>query len=129
MRFNRWLAGFVLCIGLSGGSAHAAVTEDSFLLHNTGDLMDLCSAAQSDAMYTAAINFCQGYLVGAYAYYAAEAAGPEGDRLVCFSNPPPSRNDAIDMYVKWAKAHPEHMRKAPVDTMFMFLTEKWPCKQ
>jgi hypothetical protein len=67
--------------------------------------------------------------VGAYAYYAAQAAGPEGDRLVCFSSPPPSRNDAVGMYVSWAKAHPEQMSAAPVETLFMFLTEKWPCKK
>lgn len=32
---------------------------------------------------------------GAYACYAAENEGPEGQRLVCFPDPPPSRTQAI----------------------------------
>ena len=59
MRLKRWLAGLTLCIGLSAGSAHAGVTEDTFLLHNTGDLVELCSAAQADPLYkAAAVIFC-----------------------------------------------------------------------
>lgn len=107
----------------------SAAQQKDFMVQSTDDIVGLCTTAPDDPLYTAAIHFCHGYLVGAYAYHAAEAAGPEGDRMVCLPNPPPSRNEGIDMYVKWAKAHPEHMQKAPVDTLFMFLTEKWPCKQ
>lgn len=109
--------------------ASAAAQQQDFLVQSTADIVDLCTTAPDDPLYTAAIHFCHGYLVGAYAYYAAQAAGPEGDRLVCFSDPPPSRNDAVGMYVSWAKAHPEQMNAAPVETLFMFLTEKWPCKK
>jgi len=107
----------------------AATEQQDFIVDSTDDIVDLCTTAPDDPLYTAAIHFCQGYLVGAYAYYDALASGPEGVRLVCFPDPAPSRDAAIDMYVKWAKAHPEHMKEAPVDTLFMFLTEKWPCKE
>lgn len=109
--------------------ASAATELQDFIVDSTDDIVDLCTTAPDDPLYTAAIHFCHGYLVGAYAYHNALASGPEGERLVCFPDPAPSRNAAIDMYVKWAKAHPEKMKESPVDTMFMFLTEKWPCKQ
>jgi hypothetical protein len=126
---KRKLIGVLFAVVLLIPALASAAQQKDFIVQSTEDIVGLCTTAPDDPLYTAAIHFCHGYLVGAYAYYAAQAAGPEGDRLVCFSNPPPSRNDAIEMYVKWAKAHPEHMKKAPVDTLFMFLTEKWPCKE
>jgi hypothetical protein len=109
--------------------ASAAADQQDFIVDSTDDIVDLCTTAPNDPLYTAAVHFCHGYLVGAFAYYDALASGPEGVRLVCFPDPDPSRNAVIDMYVEWAKAHPEHMNQAPVETLFMFLTEKWPCKQ
>ena len=109
--------------------ASAATDQQDFIVDSTDDIVDLCTTSPNDPLYTAAIHFCQGYLVGAYAYYDALASGPEGVRLVCFPDPAPSRNAVIDMYIKWAKAHPEHMKEIPVETLFMFLTEKWPCKE
>ncbi|MCK8603422.1 Rap1a/Tai family immunity protein [Desulfoferrobacter suflitae] len=109
--------------------APAATEQQDFIVDSTDDIVDLCTTAPDDPLYTAAIHFCQGYLVGAYAYHNALASGPEGVRLVCCPDPAPSRNEAIGMYVEWAKAHPEHMKEAPVETLFMFLTEHWPCKE
>ena len=63
---KRRLSAFVLCSALCGGAAQAAVTEDSFLVRNTGDLVDLCSAAPTDRLYTAASNFCHGFTVGVF---------------------------------------------------------------
>ena len=126
---KRKFIGVLFAVVLLIPALASAAQQKDFVVQSTEDLIGLCNTAPDDPLYTAAIHFCQGYLVGAYAYYAAQAAGPEGDRLVCFSNPPPSRNDAVGMYVSWAKAHPEQMKNAPVDTLFMFLTEKWPCKK
>ena len=106
----------------------AAVTEKNFEVKTTQDLMALCTAPASDPLYNHAVNFCQGYLVGAYSYYAAAAAGPDGVKLVCLPEPPPTRNQAIKLFVEWAKAHPQYMQEKPVDTEFRFLMETWPCK-
>ena len=105
-----------------------AVTEKDFEVKTTQNLIDLCTAAPKDPLYNQALNFCHGYLVGAYQYYAAAAAGPEGVTLVCFPENPPTRNEAIGMFVEWAKAHPQYMGEKPVDTEFRFLMETWPCK-
>lgn len=116
------MAGFLMP-GTAG-----AVTKEDFKAATTQNLLNLCTASVEDPLYREAHNFCQGYLVGAYAYYAAENEGPEGQRLVCFPDPPPSRIQAIDMFIQWLKIHPEYYGEKPVETQFRFLMEKWPCK-
>ena len=51
-----------------------------------------------------------------------------GNKFVCLPDKLPTRNEVIDMFVKWAKAHPQYMKEIPVETIFRFLAEKWPCK-
>jgi hypothetical protein len=106
-----------------------AVTDGDFEVKTTQSIMNLCTASVDDPRQKEAIHFCHGYLVGAYDYYAAMNAGPEGKRLVCFPDPPPSRNEAIAMLLEWIKAHPQYMDEKPVETEFRFLIEKWPCKR
>lgn len=126
---ERKLIGVMFVLALLIPTLSSAAQQKDFLVASTADLIGVCTAAPDDPLYTAATHFCHGYLVGAYAYHAAQVSGPEGDRLVCFPDPPPSRNAAIEMYVQWAKSHPERMNEAPVETFFRFLTEKWPCRK
>lgn len=107
----------------------AAMTEEDFKARTTQNLLNLCAASTSDPLAERAIHFCHGYLLGAYAYHVAESSGPEGKQLVCLPNPEPSRNDAVAMFLKWAKAHPQYLEQSPVETEFMFLIETWPCKK
>ncbi len=104
------------------------VTDQDFQVATSQSLLSLCTASQNDPLYKEAINFCHGYLVGAYAYYSAVNCGPGGDQLVCLPDPPPSRAEAIKMFVEWLKSHPEYSNDKPVDSEFRFLMEKWPCK-
>jgi hypothetical protein len=106
-----------------------AVTEEDFKVKTTQDLINLCTASAEDPHRDKAVHFCHGFLVGAYQYYVAENAGPQGKRLVCLPDPPPTRNEGITMFVDWAKAHPQYMGENPVETEFRFLMEKWPCKK
>ncbi|ACU89195.1 Rap1a/Tai family immunity protein [Desulfomicrobium baculatum] len=119
------LAGLLALPVLAG----AGVTEKQFELTNTQDLIDLCTATADDPLYNHAVNFCHGYLVGAFQYYAAAAAGPNGVKLVCYPDKHPTRNQVIDMFVQWAKAHPEYMQERAVETEFRFLMETWPCNK
>jgi len=105
-----------------------AVNEKDFEVQTTENMINLCTASPDDPLYHQAINFCHGYLVGAFDYYEAVSSGPEGIDLVCFSDPRPSRNDVIGMFVEWAKAHSQYWKERPVETEFRFLMEKWPCK-
>jgi len=105
-----------------------AVSEKDFEVQATENLINLCTASPDDPLYHQAINFCHGYLVGAYRYYEAAGSGPAGLKLVCLPDPPPSRNDSVAMFVEWVKAHPQYLKENPVETEFRFLMEKWPCK-
>ena len=106
-----------------------AVTEQDFEVETTADLVDLCTVSADDPLYHQAINFCHGYLVGAYHYYEAMSSGPKGIKFVCMPDPEPSRNEAIGMFIDWAMARPQYWGETPVETEFRFLIEKWPCKQ
>ena len=118
------LLGVIVCLipGFAG-----AVTQEDFQVDTTQQFLNLCTAAPEDPLYSHAINFCHGYLVGAWHYYEAAHHKRGGPQMVCFPDPPPSRNDAINMFIEWAKAHPQYMQKKPVNTEFRFLTEKYPC--
>jgi hypothetical protein len=129
MNMNRKLSILLMVVALLIPGLAFALDQGDFEVKTTQNLMNLCTAAPSDPNYQAAIHFCHGYLVGAYDYYAASHVGPHAKHLFCLPNPTPSRNDAIDMFVEWAKAHPQHMGEKPVDTEFRFLIEKWPCKK
>lgn len=103
------------------------VKQEDFQVHTTQQLLNLCSATPDDPFFNHAMNFCHGYMQGAYDYYEAAHGGEGGPKLVCFPDPPPSRNTAINLFVEWVKARPQYLGEAPVDTEFRFLTEKWPC--
>src|SRR4051794_18035309 len=92
-------------IAVCGASPGWGATENSFLVRSTRDLVDVCAPAPSDPLATAAVNFCQGFVVGAYQYYTIDAAATNR-QLVCPPSPLPSRNEAIAQFVTWAKARP-----------------------
>jgi hypothetical protein len=48
--------------------------------------------------------------------------------MVCLSDPPPSRDEAIQMFIEWAKERPQYMKESPVETEFRFLMETYPCR-
>jgi hypothetical protein len=105
-----------------------AVSEKDFEVETTENLINLCTASVDDPLYNHASNFCHGYFAGAYHYYEAISSGPKGVQLVCLSDPSPSRNDTIVMFIEWVKAHPQYLGEKAVETQFRFLMEKWPCK-
>ena len=105
-----------------------AVSEKDFEVETTENLINLCTTPVDDPLHNHAINFCHGYLAGAYHYYEAISSGPKGIQLVCLSDPSPSRNDTIIMFIAWVKAHPQYLGDKPVETQFRFLMEKWPCQ-
>jgi Rap1a immunity proteins len=127
MRIKTWLTSFALCLAVAAGSARAAITEDSFLVRNTGDLIELCSTAPSDAMYTAASNFCHGFVVGVYRVLQVEDMAERTNHLFCMPNPAPTRNEAIANFVQWAKADAKRMELPPADGIATFMAQQYPC--
>lgn len=107
----------------------SAVTEDNFLAKTTGDMIALCSADTGDAMQTAAINFCHGFVVGAYRVLAEDETVLGASRAFCPPAPLPSRNEAIAGFLAWAKTDPSVAALPPTDGMLKFLMAKYPCKK
>src|SRR4051794_12411062 len=103
MKLNRWMMITASCAPLLAGAALADVSQDSFLLRQTSDLVDVCSAAQSDPLYTAATNFCHGFAVGVFRVLQEEDAARRSGRLFCVPTPAPTRNEAIATFVQWAR--------------------------
>lgn len=126
MRIGLWtLAGCGMMLAASAASA--AVTQDSFLLRNTGDLVDLCSAPQTDPLYTAAVNFCHGFGVGVVRTLQDQDAASRSRRLFCFPNPAPTRNEAVARFVQWANADPSRLQMSAEDGIATYLSQQYPC--
>lgn len=106
--------------------SHAAVTQDTFLLGSTADLVELCSAAPSDPMGTAALNFCQGFGVGVFRVLQ-EVEMARKTHAFCMPDPMPTRNEALASFVQWAKANPDQLSLAPQDGIEAFLSKQYPC--
>ncbi|MDJ0915701.1 MAG: Rap1a/Tai family immunity protein [Desulfobacterales bacterium] len=106
----------------------SAVSEKDFEVNTTKNIINLCTASSDDPLYHQAINFCHGYLVGAFHYYEAHTSGPSAIKFVCPPDQRPSRNESIGRFIEWAQARPQYHNETPVETEFRFLMEYWPCK-
>lgn len=121
-----WLVVIAVIAGL--GSARAAMSQQSFLIRNTGDLADLCSAPQTDPLHTAAVNFCEGFGLGVFeTLYEADAA--RRTKTICLPNPAPSRDQAVAEFVQWAKADPSRLTSRADDGVAAFIAQQYPCTQ
>lgn len=126
MRHRRLWLTIALCATAYCAPSHAAVTEDLFTVRSTGDLIELCTAAQSDPMATAALNFCHGFGVGVYRVLE-EVEMARKIRTFCLPDPMPTRNEALASFVQWSKANPNELAKSPQDSIAAFLAKQYPC--
>ncbi|HET7880234.1 MAG TPA: Rap1a/Tai family immunity protein [Acetobacteraceae bacterium] len=121
------LLAFALGAALCGTTAQAAVTQDSFLVRNTGDLVDLCTAPASDQLYTQAINFCHGFTVGVFRVLQEEDMATKSRHMFCLPDPTPTRNEGIGNFVKWAQADASRLAQPATDGIAAFLAQAHPC--
>ena len=119
-----WAAAVIL---LLCASARAAEPDDFRVLTAT-DLIALCAATPDDPNYVAALHFCHGFAAGAYQYYQAIAAASPEQRYVCPPAAPPTRSEAISGFVEWMGSRPGMAFKPPVEALFQYLGETYPCK-
>jgi hypothetical protein len=130
MPSRHWLAGVAICVAAFPAAGNAAITEDTFQLRTTSDLVELCSAAPSDPMGTAALNFCHGFALGVYRVLEeTNAAAQRTGKMFCMPDALPSRNQAITDFLQWAKATPAVMSQNPADGVTSYLASKYPCKR
>ncbi len=111
---------------VASGSAGAADSSD-FQLRDAGDLVRACSVPADHPLYANATGFCHGVLTGAYRYYESTVAAP--NRFVCAPSPQPTRTTVMNGFVAWAKANSRYMKEPPIDTLFRYLAETYPCRK
>lgn len=128
MNIKTIVAGLMLAAGF-GSAPAGAVTVKDFVIDEAKDLAALCATPATDAAHVAALQFCYGYMQGAYDYYLAERKGPDAEFFVCLPKPEPSREEVGRLFLVWLKAHPEHNMDEAVEALFQFGAEKWPCPQ
>jgi len=103
-------------------------SESAFRITTTGDLVRLCEAEPTDSTGIAALHFCHGFAVGAYQYHQIAAAAENKPPLFCEPNPRPTRNEAVAGFVSWAKQNPKAMETPPVEGIFRYLAQRYPCQ-
>jgi Rap1a immunity proteins len=123
MQSKYWLA---CAVAILPSTVRAAVTEDTFKLQTTSDLVELCSTPPSDPMGTAALNFCHGFALGVYRVLVEENAAKRTHTL-CPPNPGPSRNQAVADFVQWAKGDPAIMQQPPADGIAAYIQKTFAC--
>jgi hypothetical protein len=129
-KFSFALFGFLFLVSmvvvlLSPGAW--AANEDQFRVRTTNDYVALCTTQPGQENYVAAIHFCQGFASGAYQYYVSLADKSPDDRFVCLTDPVPSRDQALAAFVAWVKANPSAAVDPPVDSIFHYLAQAYPC--
>ncbi len=103
-------------------------SETNFRVATTRDLVQLCEATPNDPTGIAALHFCHGFAVGAYQYHQIVAAAEKKPPLFCEPNPRPTRNAIIADFVSWANQNPKAMDTPPVEGMFRYLAQRYPCR-
>lgn len=108
----------------------AAVSSDDFLVHTTGQLVALCTAAPSDPLAAPAVNFCHGFAVGVVrVLQEQDADNPGAKPLFCLPAKGLSRNQALSEFVQWVSADPSRMSMPATDGVAGFLAANYPCSQ
>jgi hypothetical protein len=125
MPHKGWIAAMALL--LATAPAGHAVTEANFAAKTTGDIVELCDPQSDSALANAAVNFCSGFAQGAVAVEMAHDAGSRSMKLFCLPDPPPTRNEALAEFVKWARASPDRMNASATNGLIGFLGERYPC--
>lgn len=128
MRIAPMLA--VAVIALSPGLTRATTTAD-FAMKTTQDLYRVCSVGPDDPLREEAINFCQGFLLGAVSYHDAVTNRENLKRLICYPSTA-TRDQGIQAFNDWAARNQQNqkfMSDPAVYGAVRGLAAKWPCKK
>jgi hypothetical protein len=117
----------ILAAALLTSGVAVAADSSTFQLRDADDLVRACSVPTDDVHYANATGFCHGVLVGAYRYH--ESTVTAENRFICPPSPVPTRAKVMNDFVAWAKSRPQYMKDAPIDTLFRYLAEAYPCKK
>jgi len=103
-------------------------TPDNFHAAITRDLVMLCSTDPSLPDYPMAISFFDGFAVGAYQYHSHVTSASRGAHFACLPHPPPPRSEADRQIRRLGARTSRDDVSLPVDSMFRYLGEQYPCR-
>ena len=106
------------------------MTEETFIISSTKDLVELCSVDADDPNATAAIHMCHGYMSGLNHFHMLIDRSLEG-RYYCLEDQEkqPTRSEAIVMLVAWSKDNPQHDSLEAANAFLISATETFPCSE
>ena len=119
----------IATVGLWPGLVRA-MDMSYFTLTTTYDLYKVCSPAPNDPVRKEALDFCEGFLVGAVSYHDAISDRKNLKRFFCYPVGA-SRDEGIQAFVSWASANQDNqkfMNEPPVYGVVRGLASKWPCR-
>ena len=128
MRMTILAASALLALSPLQAGAQDPGTADTgdFVVETAQDLVDLCSADRSSPLYAEALQFCAGFIQGMKHYHDRMSAGPEVEPIVC-APAGVKLEDAVEMYVDYAKANPQFLDEDPADNVIRAAMATWPC--
>jgi len=107
-------------------SPAAAVDSSDFNLRTTRDLVALCASEPDQSLYAEAHQFCYGFLAGAAQLHQVLIRSGDIRPIAC----PPyevTRERLADVFLDWARGHPEAMDQAPAESLKRAAAAEWPC--
>lgn len=110
-------------VAASIDTTHASINQDHFLVRNTADLVELCSAINSDS----ARGFCYGFAVAEFRMLWAEDMARKSHHLLCVPSPQPTRDEVLAGFVDWAKANPAQSLRPATEGFRAFIKDKYGC--
>jgi hypothetical protein len=119
-------AAVVALAALAGGAPAGAQELEDFTVRDAGSLADLCSTAESSALYPEARQHCYGFIAGAAALYRELIAAERLPRLVCPEGQP-TAEEARETFVGWIAQNPGARSEKAIDGLFRAASAKWPC--
>jgi hypothetical protein len=88
-----------LAAAVAPSAARAAFEQEDFHIRSAQDLVDLCAVTPDDALYSAAIHFCHGFVSGAWQFHQAQANGPNRGSARLDGAPSSPRASAIQLRI------------------------------
>jgi hypothetical protein len=108
-----------------GGTGASHFDHSDFQVDTSENLLDLCTAEASDPGYEVARGFCYGFFEGGIAFHDALHARETRPRLACPEGV--TLDQVVAVFVAYARANPQYLGEAPMETVFRAAVDKWPC--
>lgn len=118
------LAGALIAAGAASAQP-APIEAGRFEVKSLADLVEICRVGPGDPHYLEAIGYCNGYGRGALDYHRAIVPA-NAPPLFC-APPGTQSQDLRPRFVTWADANPSRLNGPPVEGVFAFLAQTYPC--